>query len=316
MRNFALMGVGGYIAPRHMKAIYETGNRLVAAVDPNDSVGVLDKYSLTINYFREPERFDRHLFKLQRKSEEERVQYVSICTPNYLHDAHIRLVLRNGAHAICEKPLVINPWNLDGLKQLEEETGKLVYTVLQLRLIPSLIELKRKIASHNDRVKVELTYITGRGKWYFVSWKGSESHSGGIATNIGIHLFDLMLWLFGPAHQSEIYFREAESISGFISMERADVSWFLSLDPKYIPEKIRHQGKNTFRSIKVEGSDIEFSEGFADLHTKVYEEILNGKGYGIEEARASISFVNELRKSEIKASMRQKAHPLLFGGNI
>ena len=311
--NFAVMGVGGYIAPRHLKAIQETGNRLAAAVDPNDSVGILDRYSLDVQFFKETERFDRHLFKLHRKPDDERVHYVSICTPNYLHDAHIRLALRNGADAICEKPLVINPWNLDGLRELEEETGKKVFTVLQLRLLPSLIALKKKIASMKDRVDVELTYITGRGRWYAVSWKGSEAHSGGVATNIGIHLFDLMTWLFGGVKDLRVHLRTEDTVAGFMSLEKADVRWFLSLDPVNIPAKFRKDGRNTFRSIKIGEEEIEFSEGFTDLHTKVYEEILSGRGFGIEDARMSIGLVHGIKMAGIAPPSPETCHPLVPG---
>lgn len=312
-KNFAVMGVGGYIAPRHLKAIQETGNRLVAAVDPNDSVGILDRYSLDVQFFKETERFDRHLFKLHRRPDEERVHYVSICTPNYLHDSHIRLALRNGADAICEKPLVINPWNLDGLRELEEETGRRVFTVLQLRLLPSLLALKEKIASMKERANVELTYITGRGRWYAVSWKGSEAHSGGVATNIGIHLFDLMTWLFGGVNDLKVHLRKEDTVAGFMSLEKADVRWFLSLDPNNIPEKFRKDGRNTFRSIRIGEEEVEFSEGFTDLHTKVYEEILSGRGFGIEDTRMSIDLVHRIRKEDISDQEAGPCHPYMRG---
>lgn len=310
------MGVAGYIAPKHLKAIHETGNNLVAAVDPSDSVGILDRYSLDVPFFKETERFDRHLFKLHRKSAGEKVHYVSICTPNYLHDAHIRLALRNGADAICEKPLVINPWNLDGLKELEEETGKKVFTVLQLRLHPALLALRERLASSKERSRVRLTYITGRGMWYKVSWKGSEAHSGGVATNIGIHLFDLMTWLFGEVRGLDVHVRTEDTVAGFMSLDKADVSWFLSLDTGNIPREMAGGGKNTYRSIRVGDDEIEFSEGFADLHTRVYEEVLAGRGFGIEEARGSIELVHKIRHSDVSSPEKGKCHPILEGGQF
>jgi len=311
MRNFAVMGVAGYVAPRHLKAISDTGNRIVAACDPKDSVGILDKYSLETYYFKEPERFDRFLYKRHRENDNEKVHYVSICTPNYLHDAHIRLALRNDCDAICEKPLVINPWNLDALEKLEEETGRKVYTVLQLRLLPSLIELKKEIEKSEKRFEVEVTYITGRGKWYFVSWKGIEEHSGGVATNIGIHLFDLMLWLFGDVEEVLVFKRDEKTVCGFLSLKKADVKWFLSLDSSLIPETVKSNQGNTYRSIKVNQKEIEFSKGFTELHTEVYRNVLSDKGFIIADARRSIELVYKIRSSKVSDIVGEKSHHLL-----
>jgi UDP-N-acetyl-2-amino-2-deoxyglucuronate dehydrogenase len=302
-RNFAVTGVGGFVAPRHLKAIQDTGNRLIAAVDPHDAVGILDRFGFDVRFFTEIERFDRHLEKLRRGSDAERVHYVSICSPNYLHDAHIRLALRTGAHAICEKPLVINPWNLDALQELEEETGRRVYTVLQLRLHPDLIALKARLdASPNQMHDVTLTYITGRGRWYHTSWKGSEERSGGVVTNIGIHFFDLLLWLFGDVRNSVVTRREPSKASGVLELQRARVRWSLSTDTQDLPFKVNPGGKSTFRSIQVDGSEIEFSEGFVDLHTKVYQHVLDGAGFGIGDARPAIELAHRIRTSQVQAA--------------
>ncbi len=260
-KNFAVIGVGGYIAPRHLRAIRDTGNNLVAAVDPKDSVGILDQYSFDVKFFNEIERFDRHLEKLKRGPEENRVHYVSICSPNYLHDAHMRLALRTGADAICEKPLVINPWNMDALAELEAETGHRINTVLQLRVHPALIQLRESLQKETARHEVDLTYITSRGPWYQVSWKGQAEKSGGVATNIGVHFFDLLLWLFGPVQGIKVYHSDAFRMSGFIELERARVRWFLSVDRNDLPDAVKAGGKTTYRSITVDGKEIEFSEG-------------------------------------------------------
>jgi UDP-N-acetyl-2-amino-2-deoxyglucuronate dehydrogenase len=313
VKNFAMTGVGGFVAPRHLKAIKDTGNRLVAAVDPHDAVGVLDKYSFDVRFFTEIERFDRHLEKLKRGPEAERVHFVSICSPNYLHDAHIRLALRSGAHAICEKPLVINPWNLDALRDLEEETGRRVYTVLQLRLHPELIALRDRIrATGNARHDVCLTYCTSRGRWYDVSWKGSEERSGGIVTNIGIHLFDLLLWMFGPVTGCAVHLRDDRRIGGFLELERARVRWFLSTDSADLPFVAEPGVRTTFRSITVDGAEIEFSDGFADLHTRVYEEVLAGRGFGIEEGRPAVSLTHRIRQTAA-AAPTSPVHPMVEG---
>lgn len=300
-KNFAITGVAGFVAPRHLKAIYDSGHRVVAAADPNDSVGILDRFGFDIRFFREIERFDRHLDKLHRGPAEAQVHYVSICSPNYLHDAHIRMALRNGADAICEKPLVVNPWNLDALEQLEADTGRKVFTVLQLRVHPALISLAERLTRerHGCRHQVELTYVTSRGSWYDVSWKGSEERSGGVAANIGVHFFDLLLWLFGPARRWETHLRDARSCAGALELERADVRWFLSVSASQLPAVGAPSGCTTFRSINVDGDEVEFSDGFTDLHTRVYERCLNGTGFGIADARPSIELVYRLRTSPI-----------------
>jgi UDP-N-acetyl-2-amino-2-deoxyglucuronate dehydrogenase len=309
-RNFAIIGVGGYIAPRHLRAIRDTENKLIAAVDPKDSVGVLDQYSFDIKFFTEIERFDRHLEKLRRGPEENRVQYVSICSPNYLHDAHCRLALRAGAEAICEKPLVINPWNFDALEDLEAETKHRIHTILQLRVHPALIKLREDLQQTGGMHDVELTYITSRGPWYHVSWKGHVEKSGGVATNIGVHFFDLLLWLFGSVQGLKVYHSDESRMSGFIELEHARVRWFLSVDNNDLPALATINGKATYRSIRVDGTEVEFSEGFTDLHTRVYEETLAGRGFGIKDARPSIELTYAIRTAEI-SPRDVLAHPLL-----
>ncbi len=302
MKNFAMIGVAGFVAPRHLTAINDTGNRLVAATDPNDSVGVLDRYSLDVRFFREIERFDRFLEKLRRSPEAGRVHYVSVCSPNYLHDAHVRLALRVGADAICEKPLVINPWNLDALSELERETGRKVFTILQLRVHPALVALKADLESApkgGRKHEVQLTYITARGGWYDVSWKGSEERSGGVAANIGIHFFDMLMWLFGGVQRSEVHVKEPRRMAGFIELENANVRWFLSVDHRDLPFEARPGARVTHRSIAVDGRELEFTEGFTDLHTRVYERTLAGEGFGIEDARPSIELVYRIRTSRV-----------------
>jgi UDP-N-acetyl-2-amino-2-deoxyglucuronate dehydrogenase len=309
-KNFALIGVGGYIAPRHLRAIRDTGNRLVAAVDPKDSVGILDQFSFDVKFFTEIERFDRHLEKLRRGLEENRVHYVSVCSPNYLHDAHCRLALRIGADVICEKPLVINPWNFDALEELEAETKHRINTVLQLRLHPELVRLKQSLQAQGGQRDVVLTYITSRGSWYHVSWKGQPEKSGGIATNIGVHLFDLLLWLFGPVGNLRVYHSDSSRMSGFMELERARVRWFLSVDPRDLPSPVTLGGKTTYRAITVDSKEIEFSEGFTDLHTRVYEETLAGRGFGIVEARPSIELTYALRTAPLSPK-DECVHPFL-----
>ena len=311
LTNFAVIGVGGYIAPRHLRAIRDTGNRLVAAVDPKDSVGVLDQYSFDVKFFTEIERFDRHLEKLRRGPEENRVHYISVCSPNYLHDAHCRLALRVGANVICEKPLVINPWNLDALEELEVETNHRIYTVLQLRVHPALIKLKQSLQEQGRRHDVVLTYITSRGPWYHVSWKGQQDKSGGVATNIGVHFFDLLLWLFGSFGDLKIYHSDNHRVSGFIELEYARVRWFLSVDAQDLPLQANAAGKMTYRSITVDGTEIEFSQGFTDLHTRVYEETLAGRGFGIAQARPSIELTYAIRTAPVLPKDNY-AHPLLL----
>ena len=311
-RNFAVIGVGGYVAPRHLRAIRDTGNCLVAAVDPKDSVGLLDQFSYDVRFFTEIERFDRHLEKLRRTSEQERVHYVSICSPNYLHDAHCRLALRVSADVICEKPLVINPWNLDALQEIEAETHRRINAVLQLRVHPELIKLKECLEKENPSTlhDVVLSYITSRGHWYHVSWKGQVEKSGGIATNVGVHFFDLLIWLLGPVQKIRVYHADATRMSGFIELEKARVRWFLSVDHNDLPVIAKQANKSTYRSITVDGQEIEFSEGFNDLHTRVYEKTLAGNGFGIEDARPSIVLTHQIRHAEI-SPLDSLAHPFL-----
>jgi UDP-N-acetyl-2-amino-2-deoxyglucuronate dehydrogenase len=299
-KNFAITGVAGFVAARHLRAIHDTGNRLVAAVDPHDAVGVLDRYAFDVRFFTEFERFDRHLEKLRRGPEADRVNYISICSPNYLHDSHMRLALRIGANAICEKPLVINPWNLDGLQDLERETGQRIFTVLQLRLHPALMAFRQRLASEpTRRHTVQLSYLTARGRWYDVSWKGVDERSGGIVTNIGIHFFDLLAWLFGPVEGAEVHLREPKRAAGTLTLAHADVQWYLSAEASDLPFTPEPGKRSTFRSITVDGEQLEFSEGFTDLHTRVYEEVLAGRGFGIDDARRSIELSHRIRQAPI-----------------
>lgn len=293
MNSFALIGAGGYVAPRHMKAIKAVGGDLKVAVDPNDSVGVLDSYFPDASFFVEFERFDRHIDKLRRRGE--KVDYISICSPNYMHDAHCRFALRSQADAICEKPLVLNPWNIDGLAEIERETGRRISTILQLRLHPAIKALREKVAAggRND-MALDLTYITSRGRWYHTSWKGDEPKSGGIATNIGVHLFDMLTYVFGPATRNVVHLREPERAAGHLQCGRAHIRWFLSVDRKDLPEEVAKQ-KSTYRSVLLDGEEIEFSEGFTDLHTRSYEEILAGRGFGLDEVRPSVEIVSQFR---------------------
>jgi UDP-N-acetyl-2-amino-2-deoxyglucuronate dehydrogenase len=309
-KNFAITGVAGYVAPRHLKAIRDTGNRLIAAADPNDSVGVLDGFFERVAFFTEFERFDRHLEKLRRKGGGDEIHYLSICSPNYLHDAHARLALRLGADAICEKPVVLNPWNIDALQELEEESGRRVYTVLQLRVHPALMALREKIMHESQRKdhQIELTYITSRGPWYLVSWKGQVERSGGLATNIGIHFFDLLIWLFGNVKHSEVHHASQFKTCGYIELKKAQVRWYLSIDKDDLPDEAKGKGQQTYRSITVDGEEIEFSGGFTDLHTVVYENILAGKGHGLEDARPSIELAHDIRNAS-PALIRSRAHP-------
>jgi len=313
-RNFAITGVGGYIAPRHLRAIRDTGSRLVAAVDAKDSVGVLDQYSFDVRFFTEVERFDRHLEKLKRTSEAERVHYLAVCSPNYLHDAHCRLGLRVGADVICEKPLVINPWNLDPLRELEAETGRRIFTVLQLRVHPKLIELRERLRAERPGKphEVVLTYVTGRGAWYDVSWKGQMDKSGGVPTNIGIHFFDLLTWLFGDVEAQAVHLKQPRRMAGAIALARARVRWFLSVDAKDLPFAPEPGGRATYRSITVDGEEVEFSEGFTDLHTVVYREVFAGRGHGIDDVRPSIALAHAIRTAE-PVSPGDDAHPKLRG---
>jgi UDP-N-acetyl-2-amino-2-deoxyglucuronate dehydrogenase len=310
-KNFALIGAAGYIAPRHLQAIKDTGNVLIAALDRSDSVGILDRYFPDSAFFTEFERFDRHVEKLRRQSEDKRVHYVSIASPNYLHDAHIRFALRVGADAICEKPLVLNTWNADALQEYEKEMGKRVYTVLQLRLHPSIIALKERIAKEKSTKKydIELTYITSRGLWYDVSWKGDVHKSGGVATNIGIHFFDMLLWIFGGLQKQVVHIATDKKMSGFFELEKARVKWFLSLDRSDLPQEILKAGKTTHRSLTLNSEKFEFSDGFSDLHTEVYRQVLAGKGFGIEDAKGSILLAHDIR-SAVPAGLKGEYHPL------
>jgi UDP-N-acetyl-2-amino-2-deoxyglucuronate dehydrogenase len=308
MKNFAITGVAGYIAPRHLQAIKDTGNRVVAAIDPHDSVGILDRYFPGTSFFTEIERFDRHLEKLRRSQNNEKVDYLTICTPNHLHDSHIRLALRVDADAICEKPLVLNPWNLDALQKLEVEYSKRIYTILQLRFHPVMIELKNKLINTKTKHDVCLTNITSRGLWYKYSWKGINEKSGGLVTNIGIHLFDILIWLFGKVKVSSVHLSEPTKMSGFLELERSNVTWYLSLDKNDLPKEATEQNKSTYRSIIIDGEDLHFAEGFADLHTIVYKNIMSGNGLGIEEARPSIETVYNIRNSKINFGDEPK-HP-------
>jgi UDP-N-acetyl-2-amino-2-deoxyglucuronate dehydrogenase len=309
MKNFALIGAAGYIAPRHMNAMKETGNKLVAAYDPYDGVGVMDRYFAEAKFFVEFERFDRYLEKLKYEKGMT-LDYISITSPNYLHDAHIRVALRRGADAICEKPLVLNPWNIDALEHLTKETGKKIYTILQLRLHPVIIALREKIKnSPADKIyDIDLTYITSRGNWYYTSWKGDISKSGGIATNIGIHFFDMLTWIFGDVKENVVHLHTHDRASGVLRLEKANVRWFLSINRDTLPEEIREKGQTTYRSITIEGEEMEFSEGFTDLHTRSYEEILNGNGFQIGEARKSIEIVYNIRQ-QVPVGLQGDFHP-------
>ncbi len=312
--NFAIIGVAGYVAPRHLKAIQDTGNRLVAAVDPNDSVGLLDHYSFDVRYFTEIERFDRHLEKLRHGPDDERVHFVSICSPNYLHDAHCRLALRVHSNAICEKPLVINPWNLDALQDIEREYDGKINTVLQLRLHPALLDLRKQLnaGDTNQMHDVVLTYVTARGAWYHTSWKGYIEKSGGISTNIGIHLFDLLIWLFGNPGSMQVNHSDPERMSGSLHLERAHVRWFLSINPGDLPFSVTPGSRSTYRSITIDGQEVEFTEGFTDLHTRVYQETLAGNGFGIDDARPSIELAYRIRTAPI-VKPTDDIHPFLNG---
>jgi UDP-N-acetyl-2-amino-2-deoxyglucuronate dehydrogenase len=299
MKNFALIGAAGYIAPRHLKAIKDTNNVLIAALDKFDSVGVMDSFFPNADFFIEFERFDRHIEKLKRNGTH--LDYVSICTPNYLHDSHIRMALRRGADAICEKPLVLNPWNIDALADIQKESGNKIYTILQLRLHPSIIALKQKVenAPSDQKFDIDLTYITSRGGWYHISWKGDESKSGGIATNIGVHFYDMLSWIFGEVQESQVHLREKSKSAGYLEFERARVRWFLSIDENDLPSEVKAIGQRTYRSITIDNEEIEFSGGFTELHTESYKNILAGNGFGLEDAKQSIEIVHSIRNSEI-----------------
>jgi UDP-N-acetyl-2-amino-2-deoxyglucuronate dehydrogenase len=296
MKNFVLIGAGGYIAPRHMKAIKETGNNLLAALDKHDSVGILDTYFPNCAFFTEFERFDRHVEKLKREST--KIDYVSVCSPNYLHDAHIRFGLRIGADVICEKPIVLNPWNVDALLDIEAETGKRVYSILQLRLHPAIKSLQQKIKdiASGKKHKVTLKYITSRGYWYHSSWKGDIAKSGGIATNIGVHFFDMLIWIFGPVEKSVITQHSSQTAAGTLSLQNAQVDWELSINYERLPDEVKKAGSQTFRLLKIDGDTFEFSDGFTDLHTESYKQIINGTGYGLLDTKPSIDLVHKIRQ--------------------
>jgi UDP-N-acetyl-2-amino-2-deoxyglucuronate dehydrogenase len=312
MKNFALIGAAGYIAPRHMKAIKDTQNTLLTAFDKFDSVGVMDSYFPDADFFTEFERFDRHVEKLKRGAH--KIDYVSICSPNYLHDSHIRFGLRVGADVICEKPLVLNPWNIDALKTVEKEHGKRVFNILQLRLHQSIIELKKKIeAGPKDKIyDVDLAYITSRGHWYYTSWKGDVTKSGGIATNIGVHFYDMLTWVFGEVKKNVVHIHTHDRASGYFELENARIRWFLSINPDTLPDAVKAKGGRTYRSLTMEGQEIEFSEGFTELHTKSYQDILDGKGFGLEEARKSIQIVHDIRHLD-PIGLKGDFHPLAKG---
>ncbi len=299
MKKFALIGVGGYIAPRHMQAIKATGHDLVAALDPNDSVGIIDSHFPNAEFFTEFERFDRFVDKRRRAGENQRIDYISICSPNYLHDSHMRFALRSGANAICEKPLVLNPWNIDGLLEVERDSVGKVSTILQLRVHPAIMALRERIQHEvrDSKHEVELTYITSRGHWYLRSWKGDEKKSGGIATNIGVHFFDMLHFIFGKLQDNRVHLSTETRAAGYLEYEHARVRWFLSVDVEDVPEAQRLAGQRTYRSITVDREEIEFSGGFTDLHIRCYEEILAGRGYGLEANRTAIETVAAIRNA-------------------
>lgn len=309
MKNFALIGAAGYIAPRHMKAIKDTNNNLVAALDKNDSVGIIDSHFPQADFFVEFERFDRHLEKLKRSGQG--IDYVSICSPNYLHDAHIRFGLRHGADVICEKPIVLNPWNIDALEDLSNETGQSIYNILQLRLHPSVIALKEKVdnAPEGKVYDIDLAYLTSRGHWYYTSWKGDLTKSGGIATNIGVHFYDMLQWVFGDLQENIVHIHTHDRAAGYLEFEKARVRWFLSINYDTIPQRIRDTGARTYRSLTIEGEEFEFSGGFTELHTKSYQHILAGAGFEISESRKAIEIVHEIRHAEA-IGVKGDYHPL------
>jgi UDP-N-acetyl-2-amino-2-deoxyglucuronate dehydrogenase len=312
MKNFALIGASGYIAPRHMKAMKETGHNLIAALDPNDSIGIMDSFFPDANFFTEFERFDRHIDKLRRSNGGNAVDYVAITSPNYLHDAHIRFALRSGTDAICEKPLVLNPWNIDGLAEIERDMGRRVNTILQLRLHPAIISLKEKVAhqSNANKYDVDLTYITSRGNWYLQSWKGDDKKSGGIATNIGVHFYDMLHFIFGKLQANVVHYSSPTKAGGYLEYEHARVRWFLSVDVNDVPKSVQAVGQRTYRSITANGQEIEFSGGFADLHTRSYEEILAGRGFGLEDNRTAIETVASIR-NQAPTGLLGDYHPFL-----
>ncbi len=310
MKRFGLIGAAGYVAPRHMRAIKETGNELVAAMDKFDSVGIIDSYFPEASFFTEFERFDRHLDKERRKGN--KIDFLSICTPNYLHDAHTRFGLRNDADVICEKPLVLNPWNVDALVNMEQETGRRIWNILQLRHHRAITDLKQKIDNGPaDKIyEVDLAYFTARGQWYHHSWKGASQKSGGIATNIGVHFFDMLTWIFGPLQRSIVHLHEKDRAAGYLDLAKAKVRWILSINQEDIPQSAKEVGRRTYRSITVEGKEIEFSKGFEDLHTTSYAEIIKGNGFGIKDTRPSIELVHTIRNTS-PVGLKGDYHPIL-----
>jgi len=310
-KNFALIGAAGYIAPRHFKAIKETGNQLTAILDKSDSVGIIDSYFPEAAFFTESERFDRHLYRRFMENTDAKINYVSICSPNYLHDAHIRMALRNGAHAICEKPLVLNPWNLEGLEKIEQDTGNSIYHILQLRLHPAVIELKHHIENSTDKIHdIDLTYITSRGTWYQYSWKADMEKSGGITTNIGAHLFDMLTYVFGEVQDIQIHYATPVTVAGFLQLKKARVRWFLSIDKKQLPKEIAEKGKTTYRSLTIDNKEFDFSEGFTDLHMLSYQNILSGNGFRIHDAYHYVSLCHDIRSRKAEG-VKGEYHPFL-----
>jgi len=309
MTNFAMIGAAGYIAPRHMKAIRDTNNTLIAALDKNDSVGVIDSYFPNADFFTEFERFDRHLEKVKRNGTH--IDYLSVCSPNYLHDSHIRFGLRQDAHVICEKPIVLNPWNIDALQEIEKETGRNIYNILQLRLHPSVVALKHKIDNDTSGKihDIDLTYLTSRGNWYYTSWKGDVTKSGGIATNIGVHFFDMLTWIFGAVQKNTVHLHTHDRASGLLELEKARVRWFMSINFDTIPKEIKEKGMRTYRTISIDGDEFEFSGGFTELHTKSYERILAGEGFGIHECKQAVQIVHDIRQSQ-PIGLKGEYHPL------
>lgn len=309
--RYALIGAAGYIAPKHLKAIKETGGELIAAYDPTDNVGVLDSYFPETAFFVEFERFDRHLEKLKRQNKG--VEYLSICSPNYLHDSHIRFGLRLGANIICEKPLVLNTWNATSLMELEKESGKEISTILQLRLHPSIAKLK-EILNNQDSSQIydfDLTYITSRGNWYYTSWKGDSAKSGGLATNIGIHFFDMLIWLFGEVVESTVHINTHDRIAGYLILKRARVRWFLSINKETLPEKSKDTGQLIYRSMLLNGNEISFNDGFSDLHVESYKSIISGNGFHVTDTLPAIRLVSEIR-NQVPVGLKENSHPFAY----
>lgn len=317
MKNFALIGAAGYIAPRHMIAVRDTGHRVSVAYDVNDSVGIIDSYFPDAEFFTEFERFDRHIYNVARRHDTDAIDYMAICSPNYLHDAHCRFAMRSGADAICEKPIVLNPWNLDGLLEMEEATGKRVHTILQLRLHPAIIALREKVRgeARDTKHEVDLTYITSRGKWYMQSWKADVAKSGGIATNIGVHFFDMLHYIFGDLQENVVHAHDDQRAAGYLEYEHARVRWFLSIDANDLPEAAVAKNQRTWRSITVDGEEIEFSGGFTDLHTRSYQEILAGNSFGLEANRTAVEAVAHIRSAPVTTGSSMQ-HPFVTSASF